>query len=249
MEKKVELILNELIKNYIKIKEPISSTMLKELSNLNLSPSTIRGYFQSLEKRGLIEKEHFASGSYPSVKAMEEFWRKTLPSKIDDFSLEVLEKECKDYKIVALIKIFENQVLNEVYNVNNKFIVLEFENEEAVIKYDENIFNLLKSLKFLELKELIKIFKHYKINNLLKKVKNFQKNYIFNQNLLYNKFNNINLSFLNHIDDSHINYDEKIFIKKYYINNKNKEIELFFIGDIYSDFLSLFDSMKGGENE
>ncbi len=215
MNKKVELVLNELIKNYLKIHQPISSTYLKELAQLSMSPSTIRGYFQILEKMGMIEKEHFASGSYPSTKAMEYYWRENLPINIKNFSIEILKERCEEFNIVAFIKIFENQVLNEVYNVNNKFIVLEFENEEAVIKYDENIFNLLKSLKFLELKELIKIFKHYKINNLLKKIKNFQKNYIFNQNLLYNKFNNINLSFLNHIDDYYIKYNQTIFTGVY----------------------------------
>ncbi len=248
MKNKVEFILNELIKTYLKVQEPISSTALKELSHLNMSPSTIRGYFQILEKKGMIQKEHFASGSYPSVKAMDFYWKHKLPKKIKFFSIDLLEEECKQYNVSALVKIFENQMLKEVYNVKNKFIVLEFEEDETVLKYDENIYNLLKSLKYLNLKELKKILTHYKLYDLLKNIKNFQKKYIINQKLLYNKFNNINFDFLKQVEDYYINYDEKLLIKKYHLLNEEKEIDIYIIGDIYSDFESLFESMKGGEN-
>lgn len=248
MKNKVEFILNELIKTYIKIQEPISSTALKELAHLNMSPSTIRGYFQNLEKMGMIEKEHFASGSYPSVKAMEFYWKKRLPKKIKFFSVDWLENECKNYNVSALVKIFENQMLKEVYNVNNKFIVLEFNEDETVIKYDEHIYNLLLSLKDLYSKDLVKILNHYKLYGLLKKIKNFQKNYIINQKLLYNKFNNINFNTLKQIDDCIINYDKKILIKKYHLSDKDREIDICLIGSVYTDFESLLESMKGGEN-
>ena len=246
MKAKVELVLIELIKNYLNIQEPISSTALKELAQLNMSPSTIRGYFQHLEKMGMIEKEHFASGSYPSMKAMEFFWKQYFPENID-ISFEELKEKCEKFEIGAFVKIFENQMLNEVYNVNNKFIVLEFEKDEMVIKYDKNIFNLLKSFKFLNSKDLIKIFEYYNLLNLIKKIRNFQKNYVINQKLLYNKFNQFNFDFFNEIDDFYINKDKKILIKKYLIFEDQKEIEIYLIGNIYSNFLALFDYVKGGD--
>jgi len=246
MKAKVELVLIELIKNYLNIQEPISSTALKELAQLNMSPSTIRGYFQHLEKMGMIEKEHFASGSYPSMKAMEFFWKQYFPENIE-ISFEELKEKCEKFEIGAFVKIFENQMLNEVYNVNNKFIVLEFEKDEMVIKYDKNIFNLLKSFKFLNSKDLIKIFEYYNLLNLIKKIRNFQKNYVINQKLLYNKFNQFNFDFFNEIDDFYINKDKKILIKKYLIFEDQKEIEIYLIGNIYSNFLALFDYVKGGD--
>ena len=249
MNKKVELVLNELIKNYLKIHQPISSAYLKELAHFNISPSTIRGYFQTLEKMGMIEKEHFASGSYPSIKAMEYYWRENLPINIENFSIDILKEQCEKFDIVAFIKIFENQMLNEVYNVNNKFIVLEFENDETVIKYDENVFNLLKSFKYLNLKELLKFFKHYNLNKLIENIKNFKKTYIINQKLLYNNFSEVNFDFLNQIDKFFINYDKKFLIKKYEVNDDKKEIDVYLVGDIYSNFTEFFDFMKGGEYE
>lgn len=249
MKNKVEFILNELIKTYLKVQEPISSTALKKLAHLNMSPSTIRGYFQNLEKMGMIKKEHFSSGSYPSLKAMEFYWKNNFPKKIKFFSLELLEEKCEKYNISALVKIFENQVLMEVYNVNNKFIVLEFKSDEIVIKYDENLFYLLKSLKYIELKELFKVLKHYKLLSLMKKIQKFQKDYIINKKLLYNKFNDFKFDSLNQIDDYSINYNNKMIIKKYRIINSEKEIDICLIGSVYTDFEDFFESMKGGENE
>jgi len=246
MNKKVELILNELIKQYLKIKEPISSTLLKELGNLEISPSTIRGYFQSLEKMGLIQKEHISSGSYPSIYAMKNFWIYNFPENIE-IDLEKLKSLSEKFDITVIAKIFENQMLVNIYNLNNKFIVLEFENDEAVIKYSEEIYNFLKSLINLYVKDLEKLFERYKLNLLLKKIKNFQKELNFNEKLLYNKFDNINLDFLNQINN--MKFIDDILIKKFKIYEKQKEIEIYIIGDIYTDFLSLFDSMKGGENE
>lgn len=247
MKMKIELILDELIKTYIKRKEPVSSKVLKELAKLNISPSTIRGYFQSLEKEGLIKKEHISSGSYPSIKAMEFFWKRKIPENIDIINIDLLEYKCKKFEVFALIKIFENQLLNEVYNLNNKFIVLEFENDEAVIKYDSLIYDFLKSLKKMYVKDLNILFEKYKLQLLLKKIENFQKCITLNENLLYNKFNQFDLNYLNQVEDLMIDYNNKILIKKFNINSFNKEFEIFIIGDIYTDFISLFESMKGGE--
>jgi len=246
MNKKVELILNELIKQYLKRKEPISSTLLKELGNLEISPSTIRGYFQSLEKMGLIQKEHISSGSYPSIYAMKNFWMYNFPENIE-IDLEKLKDLSEKFDIAVIAKIFENQMLMNIYNLNNKFIVLEFENDEAVIRYSDEIYNFLKSLINLYVKDLEKLFERYKLNLLLKKIKNFQKELNFNEKLLYNKFDKINLDFLNQIDN--MKFIDNILIKKFKIYNDKKEIEVYLIGDVYTDFLSLFDFMKGGEYE
>ena len=128
MDEKLELILNELIKNYIKIKEPISSKYLKDLAQLNISASTIRSYFQSLEKQGMLKKEHISSGSYPSIKAMDFFWKQMLPKK-RNISIDKLNQKCEEFEVFVYIKIFDNQLLENIYNVENKFIVLEFEND------------------------------------------------------------------------------------------------------------------------
>jgi len=249
MNKKVELILNELIKQYLKIKEPISSTLLKELTDLNISPSTIRGYFQTLEKMGLIQKEHISSGSYPSVYAMKNFWEYNIPKDILPINFNLLEEITETYNVTVIAKIFENQMLVNIYNLNNKFIILEFENDEAVIRYSNELYNFLKSLINMYVKDLEILFKRYKLNLLIKKIKNFQRELNFNEKLLYNKFSELDVSKLNQITDLAINYEKKFLIKHFHYYENNNEIDLYVIGDIYTDFISLFESMKGGDIE
>jgi len=248
MNERVELILYELIKHYIKMKEPISSKSLKDLAQLNISASTIRGYFQNLERAGMLEKEHISSGSYPSIKAMEFFWNQMLPKKCE-LTIDELNKECKEFDVFAYIKIFDNQLLNEIYNVKNKFILLEFENDEIVIKYQKEIFDLLNSFKMMYISDLEKIFFKYKIDVLLEKLKKFNQNIKINENLLYNKFNNLNLENLSYINNIKIDYKNKMIIKKIEFSKENKNFEIYLIGDIYSDFLTLFEIMKGGKYE
>ena len=248
MNERLELILNELIKCYIKIREPISSKSLKDLARLDISASTIRGYFQSLEKKGMLKKEHISSGSYPSIKAMEFFWNQMLPNKCE-FCIDTLDKKCKEFNIFAYVKIFENQLLYNIYNVQNKFIVLEFENDELVIKYQKEIFDLLNSFKMMSISDLQKIFLKYKINVLLEKLKKFDKSIKLNEKLLYNNFNNLNLNNLSYINNIKVDYQNRLIIKKIKFLKNNKDFEIYLIGDIYSDFLNLFETMKGGKSE
>jgi len=246
MNEKVELVLNELIKLYLKNRKPISSTLLKELSDINLAPSTIRGYFQLLEKNGLIEKEHFSSGSFPSKKAMEIFWKSNFPKDVD-LNLNKIDEISNQFEVVLIAKIFENQMLIDVYNLNNKFIVLEFENDEVVIRYSSELYQFLKSLTKIYLRDLEKLILKYKLNLLKEKLKIFQKELNFNEKLLYNKFDKLDLTYLNEVDN--ISFIDNFVVKKFKFKSSYKEFEISLIGDIYTDFLSLFDSMKGGENE
>ena len=248
MNERLKLILNELIKNYIKIKEPISSKSLKDLAHLDISASTIRGYFQNLEKKGMLKKEHISSGSYPSIKAMEFFWNQMLPQRYE-LSIDILNEKCKEFDIFAYIKIFENQLLYNIYNVQNKFIVLEFENDELVIKYQKEIFDLLNSFKMMYISDLQKIFFKYKIDILNEKLKKFNKDIKINEKLLYNSFNNLNLNNLSYINNIKIDYKNRLIIKKTEFSKDNKNFEIYLIGDIYSDFLSLFELIKEGKNE
>jgi len=246
MNKKVELVLNELIKLYLKNRKPISSTLLKELSDINLAPSTIRGYFQLLEKNGLIEKEHFSSGSFPSKKAMEIFWKNNFPKDLY-LNLDELKSISTQFEVVLIAKIFENQMLVDVYNLNNKFIVLEFETDEVVIRYSNELYKFLKSLTKIYLKDLEKLILRYKLDLLREKLKIFQKELNFNEKLLYNKFNKLDLTNLNKVNN--ISFVDEFVIKKFKFKSSYKEFEISLIGDIYTDFLSLFDSMKGGDIE
>jgi len=183
MKEKVELVLNHLIEVYLNKSEPLSSTKLKELAGLPYSASSIRSYLKMLEKEELVEKEHISSGSYPSVKAMKSFWLKHLRGRtVQSDGLEELSKELDIY---VMIEMFENQLLVNVYNLNNKFIILEFENDEVVFRFDTNLYTFFSSVKGIYLDELKKYLLHVGLKNEYKKLKNLYTYISFNNRFLY----------------------------------------------------------------
>jgi len=151
MNEKLQIVLINLIELYIKKQSPLSSNKLKKEAHLAFSASSIRSYFQQLENIGLIKKEHSSSGSYPTIKAMQKFWQKNF--SLNNFSFEKIPEEVNIY---IKEKVFDNQLLKNVYNVNNKFIILEFEKDEVVYKYSNELFILFSSLKNILLDELKK---------------------------------------------------------------------------------------------
>jgi len=245
MNKKVELVLNALIDTYLKYNKPISSTTLKEEAELPYSASSIRNYLQNLEKTGLVIKEHFSSGSKPSKKAMLNYWQDVLPTKFKEIDIDTLKNKCYELDIFAFVKVFENQMLNNVYNFKNKFLILEFEKEEIVFKYSENLFLFLNSLKGLYLEDIKHIFKKYKLDN-IKKIDNLYDYFTFNQKILYNLCNDFEVERFKdfNLNTSIAPFEKKGVIYKFKANN----LEAILVADVYSNFLELISSLQGGEN-
>jgi len=68
-----EIILNELVREYICGAEPVSSKLLKERAGLDISPATIRNDFQELTEAGYIAQPHTSAGRVPTEKAYRYF--------------------------------------------------------------------------------------------------------------------------------------------------------------------------------
>ncbi len=71
-----EIILNELVREYICGAEPVSSKLLKERAGLDISPATIRNDFQELTEAGYIAQPHTSAGRVPTEKAYRYFANK-----------------------------------------------------------------------------------------------------------------------------------------------------------------------------
>ncbi|WP_456479968.1 hypothetical protein [Nautilia sp.] len=247
MKEKVEFVLNQLIRVYLNKSEPLSSTKLKEIANLPFSASSIRSYLKELEGYELVEKEHVSSGSYPSVKAMKAFWREKLKSRIintDDF-----ETKAKELDIYIMIEMFENQLLIDVYNLNNKFIVLEFEKDEVVFKYDENLYTLFKSMRGVFLDELKKyllhigLVKEYKTIKRLYEYKSYNKKFLYKEEIDSEEFENFNFERF----PKGISFFNKYLVFRMLQNEKRKIKHILMVGNIYTDFLEITKPVKGGE--
>jgi len=248
MKKKVELVLNELIQVYLIRSEPLSSTKLKEFADLPFSASSIRSYLKQLEENELVLKEHFSSGSYPSVKAMKSFWQKNLKDRTinTDNDLKQLSEELNVY---VMIEMFENQLLVDVYNLKDKFIVLEFEKDEVIFKYDDNLYRLFKSVKGILLDELRKYLLHIglkkeyeKIKSLYKRV-SYNKRFIYKERIDYKPFENYEFDLFK----SGINFINDYLIFKTMQNQNSVFKNVVLVGNVYTDFFEITKPVKGGE--
>ncbi len=68
-----EKILNALVREYICDAEPVSSKLLKQRADLDVSPATIRNDFQELTEAGYIAQPHTSAGRVPTEKAYKYF--------------------------------------------------------------------------------------------------------------------------------------------------------------------------------
>ncbi|HOK35097.1 MAG TPA: DeoR family transcriptional regulator [Candidatus Pacearchaeota archaeon] len=76
MEKRQEKILKCVVKEYIKTAEPVSSQMLAENYNLNVSPATIRWDMVELTEKGYLWQPYCSAGRIPTEKAYRFFIKK-----------------------------------------------------------------------------------------------------------------------------------------------------------------------------
>ena len=245
---KKQIILENLIKTYLNEHSPISSGELKRKCELPFSPSTIRNYFQKLDGEGLIVKVHISSGSIPSREAIKNYWYQYLDFDGINISKESLEGSAKEFDLFISYKEKQTLRLKKVYNVANRFMILDFDTDEIVLKYQDEVFALFKEFLGYSLEDIKKMLKIVKLDKMLNK---FSINKIenFNREFLYKHYKDFS------IDDL---LSEKIFDKfdyglsfnqdflAYKIDAKvdKKDTEFIVIGNIYNDYSKLFDSIK-----
>jgi heat-inducible transcriptional repressor len=244
MKNKVELVLEELIKEFLKESAPISSTKLKEKANLPFSASSIRSYMQKLKENGLIEKEHLSSGSKPSKKALRAFWIENFENI--DFELDNLEEKIIENNLYFAAKVFENELLKKVYKYD-KFIILEFEKNEFVFKYDENLYTFLKSLEGIYFDQIRDYLEYLNLSEIFKKIDLIYEYLCYNQKRLFEFSQVIDIKPFIEFEFSKVkkglNFMNDILIYKNLKKIDDKWFEYILIGDIYSNFLNL---IKGG---
>lgn len=129
-------ILNSLIREYIELAEPISSELLKEKCDLNVSGATIRNELQDLMEQGYITQPHTSAGRVPTNKGYHFFIQITF--------LE--SKEKLPYFIEKEIKTAKQKIENElrlaqelIKSLEQIHLALSFNKIE-----EENLFNILK---------------------------------------------------------------------------------------------------------
>jgi hypothetical protein len=105
----------------------------------------------------------------------------------------------------------------------------------------------LNSLKGLYLDDIKEVFNKYQIKD-IKKLDNLYDYFTFNQKILYNVCNDFEVNFLKVNKNYSILFDNCAFAYNLKGSYHSKVVEATLVADVYSNFLELISSIKGGEN-
>jgi len=153
---KKEIILENIIREYLKKPEPIGSEQLKTKLKIKISSSTIRSYFKKLEDGGLLMQIHISSGRVPTSDALKDYWV-ALFSSIDTLnikSIQNLENFAKSESIFFIIKYLNENTLVDILNIKDRYLLLIFENGEIVIDYSNALERFLQGFLGFEAEDL-----------------------------------------------------------------------------------------------
>ena len=156
---KKEFLLQSIIKAYIEHLEPIGSTQLKSMYDITYSPATIRGYFKKLGEEGYLAQEHISSGRTPTTEALRQYWQTKLNFKLKGINLRALEYFASNIGLCVFIKKEKSDVLKDIINVENKYMILEFSSFAISVKYSDALYRFLNDMIGLDLKDITKVSK------------------------------------------------------------------------------------------
>jgi len=173
---KKEFLLRSIIKAYIDHLEPIGSSQLKSMYDIAYSPATIRGYFRKLAQEGFLDQEHVSSGRTPTTEALRQYWQKKLIFKLDYINEEVIDHLANSIGLSVFIQEQKSDVLKDILNVEDKYMILEFSSFEITIKFSNALHRFLNDMLGLELLHIVNISKQVGAFEIYEKVNQYLRN-------------------------------------------------------------------------
>jgi len=258
---KKEFLLQSIIKAYIEHLEPIGSTQLKSMYDISYSPATIRGYFKKLGEDGYLVQEHISSGRTPTNEALKQYWIGRLNFDLNAVNIKALEYFSSKIGLTIFLKKEKQDILRNIINVENRYMILEFSTFAVSIKYSEALSRFLKDFLNFELKDILKISKDVGAYELYNNI---------NQSLQNNDFEIFNykefLSLALKYDFDEFTIDR--FLKGYIIDElttglyfdkflpqnyigvcklckiNNEDVKIFVVGELSKDYEYFFEQIR-----
>lgn len=166
---KKDLLLEQVITQYLKLKEPIGSESLKATCGSSFSSATIRNYFKALVAEGWLSQPHISSGRVPTTSALKAHWRKYIDSKspcvITD--LAQLQNASHTHHICAIVCLEQSNKLQKIQRVEKDLLLLIFENTHAIMPYSTTLERFLQELCNLDVADIKKIAYQVRARELL----------------------------------------------------------------------------------
>ncbi|PUE64478.1 heat-shock protein [Arcobacter caeni] len=257
---KKEFLLQYIIKAYIEHLEPIGSTQLKSMYDITYSPATIRGYFKKLGDEGYLAQEHISSGRTPTTEALKQYWQSKLNFELKSVNLRALEYFASEIGLSVFIKKEKSDVLKNILNVENKYMILEFSSFAISVKYSDALYRFLNDMIGLDLKDITKISKDVGAYEVYESINQTLQNSDF-QIFNYKEFLNLALNY--DFDEYTINsflkgqildelkeglYFDKFLPSNYigicnYCKINNEDVKMLVIGELPKDYEYFYEKI------
>lgn len=254
---KRDLILESIISAYLRDNTPIGSNELGSRMQVFIPASTIRVYFKKLSDEGAITQLHVSGGRIPTISTMNNYWknRLNLGEKLVINDSEILENIARKFEIYCMIFSSDSQTLQEVINYRNRFIILTFDEDEIVLKFDERIFKILTNLIGIELKELEKISMQIGLSDLrvkIRELKHSKVQFLANEVVAYEIFKDERFKIL--LDPSiTANFAKDLIFSPFFeegymglkreVEFEGKNATMLCAGSVYEDFGKFFNDI------
>lgn len=258
---KRDLILEAIIKAYLEENSPIGSSMLNERMESEIPASTIRVYFKKLSDEGVLTQLHISGGRVPTDIAMKQYWLERLDlSPIQIKKPHVFRQIVEHYGLYCVIKTQKEATLDEVINVDERFLMLIIGDDQVVFPYSKKVQLFLEHIQGVSLAKLGEICTQVGLFGLKEKLKHLiATKILFKEGeMTVHKMTQSNqgeLSFNFIIDSSFPSglTDGLIFeevLPEGYMGVKKDAIfdgeasQMFCLGELYTDFESFFNDAK-----
>jgi heat-inducible transcriptional repressor len=172
MKNKYEKILEAVVKTFLQTHEPIGSATLKEKLPFEIAPATIRYYFNKMVERGELEQLHKSSGRIPTERTMKFYWRKHLKDlEVICDAMDELARISEKEELFVLLKPVKTNRLKGIERIGERYLILVFESDEYVIRYQSQLESFLGDLIGYELEEVKQIAKDVGMMSLYHKMR------------------------------------------------------------------------------
>lgn len=258
MNKKTDFILDSMIRAYLNEQNPIGSMLLQD--SLNMPASTIRVYFKQLDNDGYISKLHASGGRIPTQKAMKYYW-KDFFNKIKKLKISV-KSDFELLNIVNSNELFcmvidkEEVFLENVLNISNRFLILDFNQGEIVLNFNDELKILFNELKGYEINDIKTILYRLNLVEVLQKIDGMLSDKIsflsgekiFANIIKLSSFSSIlGIRLLDYFNDNLI-FDE-LFMPDFMgvrlsCDYKRKKSDLILAGSIFKDYENIINQLR-----
>ncbi len=257
-QSKRDIILQEIIRAYLKENLPIGSSLLNE--RMSIPASTIRVYFKKLSDEGVLTQLHVSSGRIPTCVAMKGYWEQRLDvhQPIYITNPQNFGKVVDDFGLYCMINTDKEESLDEIISVEGRFLLLVLGKEQIVLAYDDKLATFLEELKGVSLSSLKQISLHFGLEELSQKLDYLKANKILfkkGQRAVFDRAKDKALAMEKAIEPSLVEeLDEGLFFDELVPDGymavktpavfEGKSSHLFCLGEVYTDFERFFERAK-----